>query len=222
MNTVDRVSLVREFFTATGSNPAVGNLSGAHTSAVLALTLASAATNLTGGLEVLSVNSEKILAGGSGTSLTVEPAGLGRGAFGSTAAAHSDTDAVTRTSLSDLVGSRTFFGELPQGDENILPSLVFNFRGRHKSGVDVVAYPRVQVRCLGGKNNNGEYDPMLPELIHRLLREKLNEIAGVTSLASGAVISAVEDGEGMSLWDKSSEPHWPYTLMFINFELRNN
>lgn len=221
---VDTVSVIREFFLA-GTSPVVGTLSMDLADVGMIIDLADDAVGLPGGVSPIKIGDEIILVGGSGDALGVEL--KGRGAFGTIAAAHLTGAEVTRVLLPQAIGGpRAYFSKAPEGSgpagfKNLTPAIVFNIVGSWREpGTLAIRYPRVQVRCFGGKDSSRYLDPLFPQIIQRLVIEKSDDLEAPLDLASGTVVSSSVDGEGNSLWDDTVEPSWPYSLVFLNMEIR--
>lgn len=219
---VDVNSVIREFLLA-GTAPSAGTLAADLAIDGASINLVSSPSGLPGGLTPVKIDDEIILVAGTGDPLIVE--GNGRGAFGTTAAIHLSGAMVSRALLPQAIGAKAYFSKAPEGSgpggyTNTVPAVVYNVIGTHKEGVNEIRYPRVKFRCFGGRDSSGNVSPLLPSIIQRLLIEKANDLEAPLTLSSGTVISAVPDGEGESLWDDTVEPAWPYSILFLNMEIR--
>lgn len=188
-------SIVRERLVASAASGVSSTLSTGIGSATTSLTIASGTgmPGTGGGVFAVKIGTELIQVMRSGTTLSVQTGG--RGAFGTTAAAHGGGSTVTLAVLYDVVGIRV--SELPPAD-NGSARIWMQCDGRPGAETGVVRV-RATFRCFGGSKSGVD-----ARGVYRLLHDRLQQI-GQQSTTSGVVVLATEETGGQVMRDPDTE-----------------
>jgi hypothetical protein len=209
---IDTIALIRDFLVTSVAAPATGTLSGDITATATTITLGAGegASFPSSQNFVIKVDSELIQVQSRTTdTLTIEPAGIGRGAMGTTAAAHTNGTTVSQANLYLTVGARVCCPKIPENYDNDEPLIRFFPRGgRTDAGVEIHD-PSFQFDCLGGS-----FCVQDSLSVYRMLHDRLHGQHDQTT-TNGYVISAYEEGLGRPLEYPDTKPPWPYTLAFF-------
>ena len=164
---VDTVAIVREFLATTVAAPASSTLTAGITAAATTMTLVSGATFPANQSFVVKIDSEWIHVTRTTNTLNVET--WGRGAFGTTAAAHALGATVSLGNLYQIVGGAIMCPLLHSGYENTSPAIVFQTRGGDAEIRHDLLKPSFQFKCFGGSAS-----PRDAKAVYRALRDRFN------------------------------------------------
>jgi len=224
---VSSLEIIGEWLRTVVTPTTLGTLNADITASATSVVLAAGYTGtLPAGVWAVKIGSEVLHATQTGDTLTVETGT--RGSHGTTAAAHLAGASVTQANFASVVGNNVWERGFPQGfiDSPVAATLYHIVGGQPKqlysAGVGVrssVRKPRVLLRCYGGPDSEGNYTDVATDMVYKLLAARL-EAAPMEAVASGVVMSVVEDGEGQILTDPDTQPPWPYILTFAEMEIR--
>jgi hypothetical protein len=134
---------------------------------------------------------------------------------------------VSVANLSSSIGTSAYRFASPEGYKNATPAVIVSVVGGSPnvlSGDSVnkaIRQPALQFICYGGKDAAGNYPDLAADFVHRALSERMLSIVASTgeTVASGRVISIVEDGEGQIIYDEDTNPKWPKILTFASAQI---
>ena len=225
------MDIIGEFFRTTVALDSLGTLDGAISASAATITLSVGFSSLDLGAQVVKIDSELIMVMQSGGTLTV--GGNGRGYFGSTAASHLDSAAVSVANLSAMIGNNAWEWDADDDSissdspwKNATPGVVFAGVGGdnenvHSGGVrHSIRKPRIQIKSFGGKDFQNNHTPLAADIIDRAVLERIEEISAATTFASGKLMSIFSDTDSQRADDPDARPRWPMYLRFANAEIQ--
>lgn len=204
---VDAVAVIREHLIEAVAAPATGALDSGITATGATITLGSgegASFPIYQSFPVLIGSELMHVRHGAAASDTLTLAGR-RGAFGTTAAAHSAAGTVSQANLYLVIGTYIESPRLPNDYKNTRPAIgMAAIGGMVEANYAEIQHPRFQFKCWGGSE-----DPRDANTVYRLLHDRLHR-AWLYDTAEGRLLSAHEDVRGQDLIDPDA--FWPFTM----------
>ncbi len=218
MRGCDVAAVITEFFQAESSAVLIGVLDEDISAVADAADLEIGYSELDAGHWAIRIDDELMIASQVDGVLTFQTGS--RGYFGTTAGVHVSGTEVTVARLCDCCATRAYLGGAPSGYANVQPALVWNFGGGIVESTYGFQRLRVQVKCYGGRDSEQNYPAYAADAVYRALLRRCVEVASPEIVASGVITSVVVDIAGQSLVEPDITPSWPYSLMFLDFEIR--